>query len=495
MKKTTLIFLATIMHVVVYAQELFKTSEAIDKTTSITLAQIIDPGFEDYVLYRVAEGATMVSQKKYFLKVDRTSLEVKEIIQLEKNKSIKLKKSYQELIAGPKCIYLTGYSEDKVEKTIDFYCSKLDDTFDNTKPPVKLFTGPIPKASGSVALCENTSLKLNFGGNIMFLQNETKDLITIKYTERLKRGKQKIDVYHCRVFDSNFKELYKTTCEERAGMRLDNFSYFHFDYLAWSDGVISVDPQDKFTLKIMNVKKTSEHSIALKNDKMHNIEAVKNMGNGKMIVCGAYLSAEKRHEEGVFRAEIDLKTNKLLSYERQEMTQIKKHNNPRVADSFISDEGNVYFLSCFTLLGIGQNYAVYFISNTGEVWSKHVPIPVQNVAVAGYLQTIKQRVFLKDNNLCILYNDHKKSQEIEPNSFVMGEKIGSINLQKPSGLISMLKIDNKGELKRKSFKIETGEFITGFSSNDGYNLYSPSRKVSGISYSKSRVIKFDFSKF
>ena len=93
MKKTTLIFLATIMHVVVYAQELFKTSEAIDKTTSITLAQIIDPGFEDYVLYRVAEGATMVSQKKYFLKVDRTSLEVKEIIQLEKNKSIKLKKS------------------------------------------------------------------------------------------------------------------------------------------------------------------------------------------------------------------------------------------------------------------------------------------------------------------------------------------------------------------------------------------------------------------
>jgi hypothetical protein len=147
------------------------------------------------------------------------------------------------------------------------------------------------------------------------------------------------------------------------------------------------------------------------------------------------------------------------------------------------------------LSGLPQDFVVYFMSNTGKVWNKQIPIPVQKIAVQGYLQTTKQRLFVKDNNLCILYNDHEKSQEIDPNSFVMGEKIGGVNLQKPSGLISMLKINKNGEVKRKSFKIDTGEFITGFSSSEGNYLYSSSRKVKGIFYSKYRVIKFDFSKF
>ena len=97
--------------------------------------------------------------------------------------------------------------------------------------------------------------------------------------------------------------------------------------------------------------------------------------------------------------------------------------------------------------------------------------------------------------LCFLYNDTKKSKEFDANSFPMGEKIGGINLRKAPGLISMLKIDKKGTVQRKTFRIKSEEFIVGYSCSDNYNLYSPSRKVDGLTYSKSRLVKFDFSKF
>jgi len=495
---TTLLII--IVHVATYAQESYDISKQIDKTASITHAEILDPGFDDYVFFRIEHGATAFKQKDYFMRVNRVSLEVEEKVELLKNTSIELDKFYEALYVGPKCIYLTNFTTDKKAKTIDFYCSKLDESFENTKMPIKLFTGPKPRSSGNVAFRTNTDMDLNFGGAIVFLQNESRDLIVIKYTEFQKRGKEKIDVYHCRVFDKNLKEIYKTSYEEAAKVRLPQFTYFDFDYLAWDDGIVSIDPQDKFTLKIVNVKKTLDHTVALKKDKVHSIKKVKIIANGNMIVCGAYQSAEGEHEEGVFRAEIDLKTNTRISYDRLKMVEINKRKKPRVSDALISDDGNVFFRSCYTLPSsssppMESDHAVYFISYHGESWRKDIPIPTQKSGSLQYPQTIKQRVFLEGNSLCVLYNDNEKAQLIEPNKYTLGDKIGSVTLSSPSGRISMLKVDDKGKVKRKSFLIETGEYLIGYSCNVGYDLYTPCRKKSGVVYGKARVIKVDFSKF
>ena len=457
------------------AQE-FQLSSELEKSKSITAAQVLDPGFDDNIVFWMRQGTTIFNQKGVLVSLDKNTLEVRKKVRVEKGTDLKNIWTDDAYTMNKKVLIPSFVKEDS---KISFYFQEVDND---------LGISPIKKVYS-----ENSSKP----SQIKIKQNEEKDLLTVSYIVKPK-GEKKENLHYF-VIDSDLKVVTKNVISNPK--RLKN-SDDKGSFIVFNDGIIYDEFNDN-SLNVVNVRTNEEVKVSFEQPGYHQLTTARKISNKRVIISGAWANADDEDLDAVFRAEIDLEAKKIINYKLVMHTAIT--NLPQKASLSniqITETGNVYFLTCEYIRSDAvltkKGYQLYYIDKNSKSWIKELPIPKaifqRNM---GYAHTIRDRVFLNGESFAIVYCDSKKAQEFDLNGFDHTKTklslLGKSTITSPkNNIMSIMQIDGTGNASRKSFTPPRSKYVNGtFAANQG-KFYSPVRFVSGMTYGPSAVLEIKY---
>ncbi len=445
-------------------------------TWSLTGSQILDPGFEDVIVFWVRSGVTTYKQTSYLIGVDRETLE--EVNRVSVMGDPDMKSLWGQAYAGDKCIYFPTYVYDKKSKETTVYCYKLDSSFELDTAPKKCFTGPSPDREGSFAV----------------RQNSNKEFLVFSYHKRDKKAK--VDQLHYYVMNNDFELINSNVIERHYKTEEPGGGYFVYD-----NGVVYTNPSEPSVLNIVDFKDHKEYKIRNSAEMPLRCSEVEVTASGELYVAGSYLElGEKaRKVEGLFMAYIDLKNEKLAHFETMPLENVADQVHLSVSHVEFTDDGAAYYMTSVyrpELEPAQRNtFQLYYMDQRGRNWRKDLPIPAQTLSAAYFAQNLHPRVGLIDNNICILYNDTEKGLEVDLDNFEWKGRndLGLLNLGRPGGnSLSVLTINQNGVMSKVNQQVDHGQFFNGEYEVGENVVYSPIRYVKGMVFRDSSIMAVRF---
>jgi hypothetical protein len=454
-------------------------SSLFEKSGSITSSQVLDPGFDDVIVFWMRRGTTSFKQEGYLISVDRKTLATVKKVPIIVHNDLK---SYwgEYALAGNKSIYMPAYKIDKKADEITVYSYKMDENFEHSAMPKKCFTGPAPKG----------------GPALEVTQNAAKDILVFSYVK--KDRKAKIERLYYYVMNADL-ELINSNVIERHYKTESDKSFFH----VYESGIVYNDPTDPSKLHVVDFKDNSEFTVS--NDVGFSLmcQKITITKDNKLLIAGAYSdgneTAYRLEIAGFFTGVIDPTTKTISNFQSTKFIEPIDGTISDLSDVLVTESGNTYFVSSMLKKEndgpARKMFQLYYISASGEMWNKDLPIPSQQLGPIAHAQSLDCKVILNGENFSIVYVDNQDASVVSLANFKNSSKktLGGVSLVKPSrASISILTVSPTGEMTRKSVKGPNSEFINGTYTVNGNILYSPVRYVKGMTYGKSSIMMVTF---